>query len=181
MALSGKVGASLVRLNSAACAPSLNEEILRSTPSAVSPSIMSQPVRKASAPRLAAPRRKPRRAGSGINLAASLISSLGSTPGMILLWRMILFPRNHGAQALRHQQRQRHVYSQEPDDRAHCDEMHVAGNIVAAEQRGQFLELHRLPDRETRQHDHDAGEDHAGVKHLLHRVVVREIVMRELE
>ena len=93
MALSGNVGASLLRLNSAACAPSLNEEILRSTPSAVSPSMMSQPVRKASAPRLAAPRRKPRRAGSGISLAASLISSLGSTPGMILRWRMmILFP-----------------------------------------------------------------------------------------
>ena len=92
MALSANVGASFVRLNSAACAPSLNSETLRSTPSAVSPSMMSQPVRKASAPRLAAPRRKPRRAGSGISLAASLINSLGSTPGMMLRWRMTYFP-----------------------------------------------------------------------------------------
>src|ERR1700690_3441801 len=147
MSLSGKVGASLVRLNSAACAASLNEEILRSTASALSPSMMSQPVRKASAPRLAAPRRKPRRAGSGINLAASLIRSLGSTPGIILFWRMMLFPRDHGAQALQHQQCQRYMHAEESDDRAHCDKMHVAGKIVAAEQRGQFLQLHRLPDR----------------------------------
>src|SRR5450631_3469654 len=144
MALSGYVGASLVRLNSAACAPSLNEEILRSTASAVSPSMMSQPVRKASAPRLAAPRRKPRRAGSGINLAASLIRSLGSTPGIILRWRMmiLLSPHDHGAQVLRHDQRQCHMHDQKSEDRAHCEEMHVAGDIVAAEQRGQFLELH---------------------------------------
>src|ERR1019366_8140918 len=146
MALSGKVGASLVRLNSAACAPSLNEEILRNTPSAVSPSMMSQPVRKVSAPRLAAPRRKLRRIGSGISLPASLSSSLASTPGMILLMRivMLLVSRDHGAQVLRHDQRQRHMHDQEADDRAHGEEMHIAGDIVAAEQRGQFLELHRL-------------------------------------
>ena len=71
--------------------------------------------------------------------------------------------------------------TEESDDRAHGEEMHVAGKIVAAEQRGQFLELHRLPDRQARQHDQDAAQDHAGVKHLLHGVVVREIVMRELE
>ncbi len=48
---------------------------------------MSQPVRKASAPRLAPPRRNSRRVGSGISLAASLISSFGSTPGGYLRMR----------------------------------------------------------------------------------------------
>ena len=92
-----------------------------------------------------------------------------------------LFSRDHGAQALRHQQRQRHMHDQESDDRRHGEEMHVAGKIVAAEQCGQFLELHRLPDRNARQHDHDAAQDHAGIKHFLHRVVVRQIVVREFE
>src|SRR3972149_1627871 len=163
MALSGNVGASLVGLNSAACAPSLKAKILRRIPSAVSPSIMSQPVRKVSAPRLAAPRRKLRRIGSGSSLPASLISSLGSTPGMILCWRMmlLLLSGDHRAHALRHDERQRHMHEQETDDRRHGEEMHVTAKVVTAEQRGQLLKLHRLPDRQTRQHDNDAGEDHA--------------------
>src|SRR5579872_1507311 len=49
---------------------------------AVSWSTMSQPVRRVMAPRLVAPRRNSRRDGSGRSLAASLIRSLGSTPGM---------------------------------------------------------------------------------------------------
>src|SRR6185437_6260561 len=168
MALSGNVGASLVRLNNAACAPSLKAEILRNTPSAVLPSMMSQPVRKASAPRLAAPRRKPRRAGSGISLAASLISSLGSTPGMILRWRMgVSLPsRDHGAQAPGHQQREQHMHGQKSDDCRHGEEMHVARKIITAEQRSQLLELHRLPDREAGQHDQDAAQDDASIEHL---------------
>src|SRR5471032_815142 len=118
MALSANVGACLARLNNAAWAPSLKAEILRSTLSAVSPSMMSQPVRNVSAPRLAAPRRKLRRIGSGSSLPASFISSLGSTPGMILRWRTMpsLLSGDHGAQALRHQQRQRHMHHQEADD-----------------------------------------------------------------
>src|SRR5262245_2804910 len=105
--------------------------------------MMSQPVRKASAPRLAALRRKPRRLGSGISLAASLMSSPGSTPGMILRAGMSL-PRDHGAQAPGHDQRQQDMHDEEPDDRRHGEEMHIARGIVTAEQRGQFLELHRL-------------------------------------
>src|SRR5262249_53079677 len=59
--------------------------------SADGPSMMSQPVRKASAPRLAPPRRNARRVGSGMSLAASLISSLGSTPGGLFRMRDIAF------------------------------------------------------------------------------------------
>ena len=73
------------------------------------------------------------------------------------------------------------MHHQKSDDRAHGEEMHVAGGVVAAEQRGQFLELHRLPDRKTGQHDQDAAQDDAGVEHLLHGVVVRQVIMRELE
>src|ERR1044071_2363666 len=129
MAFSGNSGASFVRLNRAACAPSLKADTLRSTPSAVSPSMMSHPVRKASAPRLAAPRRKPRRLASGISLAASLSSSLGSTPGMSLRWRIVvfLFPDDHGAQTFWHEQRQRHVNHQKSDYRTHCKEMDEIG------------------------------------------------------
>src|ERR1043165_1810177 len=132
--------------------------------------MMSQPGRNASAPRLAAPRRKPRRLSSGISLAASLIRSFGSTPGMILRWRM-LSPRDHGANGLRHQQRQQDMYDQEADKHSHANKMDIAGEVVAAEQRGQFLELHRLPDRQAGKNDDDAGDDHAGIKQFLHGVV----------
>ena len=134
----------------------------------------SQPVRKASAPRLAAPRRKQRRDRSGSSLAASLISSLGSTPGMILRCA-------HGGSPQRPAIIARRLFGTSSASATctagsrqsrHGEEVHVTGKIVAAEQRGQFLELHRFPDRQTRQHDHDAGKDHAEVEQLLHRVVV---------
>ena len=149
----------------------IESEILRSTPSAVSPSMMSQPVRKVSAPRLAAPRRKLRRIGSGNSLPASVIRSFGSTPGMILRMRMAHFPVDHGAQALGHQQRQQDVHHQEADDRRHGEEVHVARSIVAAEQRGQLLELHRLPDRKARTARSRCPHNDAGIKQLLHGVV----------
>ncbi len=88
---------------------------------------------------------------------ASLISSCLSTPGMGLRMRVIgtlLTPPDHGAQALRHQQRHDDVDDDEADDRGHGKEMHVARGVVAAEQSGQFLQLDRLPDRQPRQHDH---------------------------
>src|SRR5262245_44415075 len=149
MALSGKVGASLVMLNSAACTPSLNSETLRNMPSAVSPSIMSQPVKKASAPRLAAPRRKPRRLASGISLAASFIRSFGSTPGMILRWRIVAFlpSGDHCTEPFRDDQRERNMHNEKSDDRGHSEEMHVACSVVASEQSGQLLKLDRFPDR----------------------------------
>ena len=45
-------------------------------------------------------------------------------------------------------ERHDHVDDQKADDRRHGEEMHVARALVAAEQRGQLLQLHRLPDRE---------------------------------
>ena len=48
------------------------------------------------------------------------------------------------------------MHDEEGDDRGHCCEVDVACEIVAAEQRGQPLQLHRLPDRQAGQHD-----DHA--------------------
>src|SRR5215469_13209590 len=126
MALSGYSGAKVVSLNSRAWTQSLKREITRSALSALGPSMMSQPVSVASAPRLAAPRRNRRRDGSGNSLAASLIRSFGSTPGIFLRSRGIVFSSaadDHGAQTLRHQQRQRHMHGQKADDLRHGQEM----------------------------------------------------------
>src|SRR5262245_10589547 len=126
--------------------------------------MMSQPVRKASAPRLAPPRRNSRRVGSGISVAASLMSSLASTPGGFLRMRdmasLPLTTGDHGAQALRHDQCHDDVDHQEADDRGHGEEVHIARGIVTAEDSGQLLQLDRFPDRKPGQYDDDAGQDH---------------------
>src|SRR6476646_9516263 len=188
-----------------ACTPSLNFETCFSISSAEKLSETSQPVKSVSAPRLAPPAMKRRRVGSGISLVASLTRSFLSTPGIRSL-RMrpmmlssnsylsmifsenqfptfpdhVLAPDDHGAQAFRHQYRQRDMHHQEGADRGHAEEMHVARHVIAAEQRRQILQLHRLPDRKTRQHDHDADDDNAGIEQLLHVVVLGQVVMREL-
>src|SRR5436305_15338663 len=103
--------------------------------------MMSQPDSNASAPRLAPPRKNARRAGSGISFAASLISSLGSTPGGFLRKRAITSSsttRHHGAQALRHRERHHDVHHQERRDRAHGEEMHVPRRVITAEHRGEL-------------------------------------------
>src|SRR5262245_60325916 len=118
-------------------------------PSAVSPSIMSQPVKYVSAPRLTAPRRNPRRLGSGISFAASFIKSFGSTPGMILRWRICspLTPDNHCAQALWHDQRQRYMHDKKTDDCSHREKMHISCRVITAKHSCQFLKLDRFPNR----------------------------------
>ncbi len=73
------------------------------------------------------------------------------------------------------------MHDEKADDRGHGGEMHVARDIVTAEQRGQFRKLHRLPDRQPRQDDDNGDDKDAGIKQLLHGVVVREVVMRELD
>src|SRR5208282_5860083 len=161
--LSGYSGASVFGLNSNAWTRSLKREMTRSAFSAVSPSMISQPLSIASAPRLAAPRRKNRRDGSGRSFAASLISSFGSTPGTGLRRRGTDFSSasaadNHRAQALGHDNGERHVHDQERDDRRHGGEVHITRGIVAAEETGKGLKLHRLPDRHARKHDHKSGE-----------------------
>ena len=85
-----------------------------------------------------------------------------------------------GAQALRHHERHHDMHDQEQHDRRHGEEMHVARQLVAAEQRRQPPQLHRLPHRKPRQHHHDPGDDDADIGDLLHRIVDREIVVREL-
>src|SRR5256885_1908336 len=116
--------------------------------------MMSQPVRKVSAPRLAPPRRNSRRVGSGRSFAASLIRSFGSTPGIGLRMRgmrFLLTSGDHGAQTFWHHEGHDDVDHDEAHDRCHGKEMHVAGGVVAAEQRGELLQLHRPPDTEAPQ------------------------------
>ncbi len=57
--------------------------------------------------------------------------------------------------------------------------MHEPDGLETAEQGGKLGELHRLPQRETRNHDENADQNDAEIKNLLHGVVVREIVMAE--
>src|SRR5450631_3292612 len=186
MALSGKVGASASGLKIAACTPSLNFEIFFSISSAEKLSETLQPVSNVSAPKLAPPAIKRRRARSGIRRAASLTSSCLSTPGIRSerSWPMICPPRkyrsaadDHGAQAFRHQHGERDVNHQEADDRRHAEEVDVTGDIVAAEQCRQVLQLHRLPDRQSRQHDDDSDRDDAGIEQLLNIIVLCQVVM----
>src|SRR5882757_265036 len=110
--LSGKVGASASGLKIQACTASLNFEILFSRSSADDESITSQPVNSVSAPRLAPVVMNRRRDGSGIAFTASRTSSFLSTPGIRSLRRrpmtnLLLPSDDHGAQALRHQHRER--------------------------------------------------------------------------
>src|SRR5882757_87179 len=175
-------------LKIAACTASLNLETFFSISSAEKLSDTSQPVNSVSAPRLAPPEMKRRRVRSGIDFAASLTNNFLSTPGMMSerMRPMVNPPKtfsaanNHRSQALRHQQRQRDMHHDERDDQGHADEVNVARGIVAAEQSGEPLQLHRLPDRQARQHDQYADHDHARVKQLLHVIVFRQIIVREL-
>src|ERR1700730_15999431 len=161
MALSGNVGASALGLKIAACTASLNFETFFSMSSAEKLSDTSQPVSSVSAPRLAPPAMKRRRARFGIIFTASRTSSFLSTPGIRserrrpIVSSSKLAADDHGAQAFRHQHRQRDMHHQERDDRRHAEEMNETRDVIAAEQRGQPLHLHRLPDRQSRQHDDD--------------------------
>ncbi len=71
------------------------------------------------------------------------------------------------------------MHHDEARDRGHGEEVHVACGVVAAEYGGEPLQLHRLPDREPRQHDHDTRKNDAEVEELLHGVVVGEVVVGE--
>src|SRR5271169_4961549 len=155
----------------------------RNTFSDVGPSTMSQPVNIDSAPRLTAPRRNRRREDCGNNFAASLTRSFGSMPDAVLRGLAILFPsasKDHRAQALRHQKRERNMDRQKRHDRGYGEEVHVTRPVVTAEQRSEIFELHRLPDRSTGQRDDDAGQNDAEIKQPLHGVVDGKIVVREL-
>src|SRR5689334_23357002 len=139
MALSGKVGASALGLKMKACTPSLNFETCFSICSAEKPSDTSHPVRSVSAPRLAPPAMKRRRARSGMILTASRTSSCLSTPGirsersrpMMLSSSNFSAADDHGAEAFGYKYRQRDVHDQERDDRRHAEEVDIAGYFIA--------------------------------------------------
>src|SRR5438105_12634077 len=137
---------------------------------------MSQPVSKASAPRLAPPRRKARRAGSGISFAASLIRSWASTPDEVLrdIFLICCSPSatgDHRTQAARHQQGHDHVDHEKASYRGHGKEVHVASGIVSTEERRELLHLHRFPDGKSGKHNDDAGDNDTEIKKPLNRVI----------
>src|SRR5947199_2098672 len=100
---------------------------------------MSQPVRRASAPRLAPPRRNRRRVRSGISFSASLTRRAGSTPGGFLRMRDILgsgtsslTADDYGAQRLRNDKAHDDVNDEKGDDCGHGEKVDVAGRRITA-------------------------------------------------
>ena len=71
------------------------------------------------------------------------------------------------------------MHHQETADGGHADEVDVTRGVVAAEQRRQPLQLHRLPYRQARQHDDDTDDDDAGIEQLLHVIVFAQILVRQ--
>ena len=68
---------------------------------------------------------------------------------------------------------------QKGHDSGHAQEMHQPGGLEAAEQNREFRELHRLPQRQTRDHDEDPDQHDTDIKNFLNRVVVRQIIMAQ--
>ena len=86
---------------------------------------------------------------------------------------------DHGQQALGNQQRHEDVHGEKQHDRAHRQKMNAPGGVEIAEQSGQFLELDRLSDRQSRKHDDNASGDDAGIKEPLHGIVDGEVRVTE--
>src|SRR6516225_10117725 len=109
---------------------------------------MSHPVSKLSAPRLNVWRKNWRRSMPPITGFRMMIGSV---------IRSLLRPmrrrrgaaEDHRHQSLRHQNAQRDMDEEEGNNCRHAEEMHDPGELVAAKQPGQPLQLHRLPDAQT--------------------------------
>src|SRR5689334_9419544 len=133
---------------------------MRSAFSADGRSTMSQPVSRLSAPMLAALRRNNRRDGPGSSLPASLTRRPLSTSGARLQAGRMFPPSaaaDHGAQTPGHEEGHDDMDDEEQDHRCHGEEMHPSCAFVAAEQGGQLLQLHGLPNGEAGGNDDDAG------------------------
>ena len=65
-------------------------------------------------------------------------------------------PVTMATRRVRHQQRQGDMHHQEQDDCGHAEEVNEACGLEVVEQRSEFRELHRLPQRQARQHDENA-------------------------
>ena len=163
MALSGYSGASVVGLNSRAWTQSLKCETTRSALSArmaVDDVAAGQRGERAEA-RGAAQEQPPRRVGQ--ELCRVLDQKLRIDAGNLFALTGHRLLLNHRPTIMA-----RRLFGtisasatwtvKKSHDRRHGEEMDVAGEVVAAEERGEVLELHRLPDRKARQHDDDAGE-----------------------
>src|ERR1700726_889766 len=153
-----------------AWARSFQSDTARSTVCSCAFSETSQPASNVSAPRLSEPRSTPRRSIASMSLRLSR-RKLWSMPclgrnsererrrmAMAASFSMGRFELGgcglvavdgraaceHGDERMRHQQRQRHMHDQEPDDGGHAEEVHEARGLEGAEQRQQLRELHRL-------------------------------------
>ena len=57
--------------------------------------------------------------------------------------------------------------------------MNEPDGLKAAEQIRQFGKLHRLPQRQAGNHDQDSDRHYSEIEHLLHRVVMRQIIVAQ--
>ena len=73
------------------------------------------------------------------------------------------------------------MHEQKADNGDHAEEVHEPRALEIVEQIGQLRELHRLPDRQTREHLDDDDHDDADVEQPLDGVVAGEIIVGELE
>ena len=73
------------------------------------------------------------------------------------------------------------MHHQEQDDRGHAQEMYEACGLEVVEQRSEFRELHRLPQRQAGHHDENADQDDTDVEQTLDRVVLRRIIVSEAQ
>ena len=152
----------MVRPNSSACTPSLNDDTARRNACTAPVSLTLQPVSMVSAPRrnraaqqiaavdvgdqlpVVVQRRfgrcrssagRSRMRGSGRHGVGPIIRRERGWASSASTSRAA---GDHGADGLGHQQRQRDVDDQEADDRRHADEMRQPCALEAAEQRRQF-------------------------------------------
>src|ERR1019366_10546023 len=63
----------------------------------------------------------------------------------------------------------------ETKNRAHRQKVDDPGTLEIAEQHGESLQLHWLPDCETRQHRDKARKDPPAIEEALHRIVNQQI------
>ena len=184
MALSGYSRASRAGLNSQACTRSLKSDIASSTRSAERPSvdIAAGEQRRACRAR-AALRRNRRRVGRSRRLAAS--RRIGPRVGMRRAHAALLFaphrPRDHGvsgsaapAAPCRHARRGSRTIAAMA---AKCTSRAVSKSPSSG---GEPAKLHRLPDRQAREHAASApAASTPAIEQLLHGVVACEVGVPE--
>src|SRR5882762_1119883 len=139
MRLSGNSGARRFGSKSQSCTPSFQRDMALSTRCTPSGSVMLQPARSDSAPS-DKPRFKNNRRSSFATSAERWMTNFLS---------MLDPSGEHRRESTRYQRDHDHVHHHDERNRGHGEEMQQASALVVAHQRGEPVELDRLPDRQA--------------------------------